>query len=160
MVEAAQVDRSLIQGDILYENLVLDNLSLSFGGRYEREAQALEAATIISDRIYFLFETTYHFPRHESLHDSHLYSTLTFGIGYSRTIVDGETQFGYGLILPGIKLGLEHSLGKRSSFLVEAGLESVSTKEYIIYRGEQDNNEVNGKIGVGLKSYFWFSTYS
>lgn len=153
-VEVGKNERSLIQGDILYEMLLSDNFSLAVGGRLEREAQVSEAITILTDRLYALLESTYHFARHESLRETHLYATLSVGLGYSRSNVDGDKQLGYAYLIPGTKLGLEHSMGRKSSFLLEAGLDSVATREYILYRGAQDTNAVNAKIGVGFKSYF------
>lgn len=79
------------------------------------------------------------------------YMGFNVGIGTSSTTVNNTSSKGTAYLLPGIRSGMVMPFSATSALLFEVSIDSMSSREKFPAGDYQDNNDVSGKISLGLK---------
>ena len=79
------------------------------------------------------------------------YGTLDLGIGKVNSDVSGVSSSGMGVLLPGIRFGIDFSLSTKSSLVIETALENLLSFQTFSDGTEQDTSELDLKLSVGFK---------
>ena len=127
-------------------------LDWAIGIRYDREVSNRQnpGLEVPNAKIMATGDLYYHF---SLLGESKINPFLSVGcaLGYSHTLVSGETSKGYAMILPALKGGFQTELGESKFLLIEAIIEATSATETFQNGIEQKTSTLNTKVALGFK---------
>lgn len=82
---------------------------------------------------------------------NYFYGTLDLGLGMASSNVSGISSSGLGLLLPGIRFGINFSLSSKNSLVTELALENLLSLQTFDDGTQQDTSELDLKLSLGFK---------
>lgn len=150
---ASQTNRGGVLGELYYEHDLPYNFAVDIGVRYEREIINYKGASYTTNRSLLMGDVLYYFDTLRDYIPGKLFIGAGMGYGVSSTKTTGLIQSGVVGILPTAKIGITLPFNQTWEFVMDAGYESIQTKEEQQGGREQTTTQTNFKSGVGLRRY-------
>ena len=144
--------RAGIQAEGYYKKKFYREFSWEVGIRYDYEVIRLTRPVldIPVNRYLAMGGITYRFSELSS-QGNHIYTGLSFGLGYSRSLINSNVVLkGFSTVLPMIKMGYHLSMDTYS-MLFEIGVESLSSTGKLDSGVDQSTKLLNGKLTIGIQ---------
>lgn len=146
--------RGGIAGEVYYEQDIIYGFSWDIGLRYEREVVAYPGGSLITTRGLVIADLYYYFDQLQDLINGRIYVGGGIGYGQSNTTTVSLSQSGPVALIPAVKMGVDLPFNQDWSFLGDAGVESLQTKEEQEDGRKQSTSQTNFKFTFGLRRYF------
>jgi hypothetical protein len=124
----------------------------AIGGRLDYEIYRLNSPEldIPTERKFVTASFIYHAIAY-SKNKNNIYAGVTLGIGNSKTTVDSDSSTGTTTLLPQVRLGYLVPLSTSWAMVMEASVESISSKETFSDSSIQDTTQINSKLSIGIR---------
>jgi len=138
--------------DGMYLMDVTKNINVGVGLRFDSDnSQTSEPPLAVpTDRLLVEGEIQYKFEPFAGT-NNYFYGTLDLGIGTTSSNISGVTSSGLGILLPGIRFGIDFSLSSKTALVTELAIENLLSYQTFNDGTKQDTSELDLKLSIGFK---------
>lgn len=138
--------------DGMYLMDVTKNINVGVGLRFDSDnSQTSDPPLAVpTNRLLVEGEIQYKFEPFTGT-NNYFYGTLDLGIGTTSSNISGVTSSGLGLLLPGIRFGMDFALSSKSALITELAIENLLSYQTFSDGTKQDTSELDFKFSIGFK---------
>jgi hypothetical protein len=139
--------------NLTYNQKMSESFAFNYGVRYDVENLKLTGSptlTIPVNRYIGTFGFTYFFNGSNPESNYYFYLTASVGYGKASSTVSGIKSSGTSIVLPTVAMGIELKLSDEYSFLLEAGMENITTNDTYTTGDVQTNRQSTAIVSAGL----------
>lgn len=139
--------------NLFYNYKYSESFALNIGIRYDNENLKLTSGPVLTipvNRYAAIAGFTYFFNGSNPESNYYYYLRASAGFGKSSSTVSGIQATGSAVIMPTVAMGVELKLSDDYSFLLEAGVENISTNDTYATGETQTNRQSTAIVSAGL----------
>ena len=138
--------------DGMYLMDVAKNINVGVGLRFDKDnSQSSDPPLAVpTDRFLVEGEFQYKFEPFNGT-NNYFYGTLDLGVGMTSSNISGVSSSGLGILLPGIRFGIDFALSSKTALVTELAIENLLAFQTFNDGTKQDTSELDFKLRNGFK---------